>query len=248
LGRHSGGKISEANLDGTGNGSTVNTGSATVNSPNGVSIDSAANRIYWVNFGANSISEASLDGTGGSNVTVSDPTLIDGPGAIAVDPPANKIFWVNEKGGQDGTGSISEANLDGTEPQDLSTGGATVNDPQEIAIDPADNKIFWTNTGNNTISFADLDNTGIGANLTITGTASPVSNPVGLAVDPVARRICLLGRCCEPGAHFVRGPRRCRQPRPLNDRCERAICPRWGCDRPGGQQDLLGRQGWPKDL
>ncbi len=188
-GDNSAGKISEANLDGTGNGSTVNTGSATVSFPNGVSVDSAANKIYWVNALANSISEASLDGTGGSNLTVSDPTLVNAPGAIAVDPPANKIFWVNEKGGQNGTGSISEANLDGTEPQDIATGGATVDDPQGIAIDPADNKIFWTNTGNNTISFADLNNTGIGANLTITGTASPVNNPVGLAIDPVGRRI-----------------------------------------------------------
>ena len=188
-GDNAAGKISVANLDGTGNGSTVNTGTATVSFPNGVSIDSAANKIYWVNAEANSISEASLDGTGGSDLTLSDPTLVNVPTAIAVDPPAGKIFWVNEKGGAQGTGAIGEANLDGTEPQDLDTGGATVNDPQGIAIDPADNKIFWTNTGNNTISFADLDNTGIGADLTITGTASPVNNPVGLAVDPTARKI-----------------------------------------------------------
>ena len=103
-GDNSAGKISEANLDGTGNGSTVNTGSATVSFPNGVSIDSAANKIYWVNAVANSISEASLDGTGGSNLTVSDPTLVDAPGAIAVDPPASKIFWVNEKGGAERNG------------------------------------------------------------------------------------------------------------------------------------------------
>jgi DNA-binding beta-propeller fold protein YncE len=195
------GKISEANLDGTGNGGTVNTGSATVALPNGVSIDSAANKIYWVNPVANSIAEASLDGSGGSNVMVSDPNLVNDPAAIAVDPPAGKMFWVNEKGGPNGTGSISEANLDGTDPQDLVTGGATVNNPQGIAVDPVDNEIFWANTGSNTISFAALGNTGIGGDLTITGTASPVNNPVGLAVDPVAKKI-YWADAVSPGGHI----------------------------------------------
>jgi DNA-binding beta-propeller fold protein YncE len=182
------GKISFANLP-TGGGGVVATGSATVSDPNGVSIDAAANEIYWVNAAANSISRASLDGSGAGNLPIADPTLIDVPAAIAVDPPAGKLFWVNEQGGASGTGSIAEANLDGTDPQELVTGGATVNDPQGIAIDPADDKIFWTNVGTNTISFADLSNTGFGGNLPITGTASPVNTPVGLAVDPVTRRI-----------------------------------------------------------
>lgn len=188
-GDNSANKISEADLPSGGSGSVLDTAGATVSAPNGVSIDAAANTIYWVNATANSISEASLDGSGGSNVNIADPTLVDVPAAIAVDPPADKIFWVNERGGPGNTGTIAEANLDGTEPQDLNTGAATVDDPQGIAIDPADNKIFWTNVGNNTISYADLDNTGLGGNLTITGSASPVDNPVGLAVDPVARKI-----------------------------------------------------------
>ena len=62
------GEISFANLDGIGDGGLVDTGSATVSAPNGVAIDAAANKIYWVNASANSISEASLDGTGGRNL------------------------------------------------------------------------------------------------------------------------------------------------------------------------------------
>ncbi|HEY1775963.1 MAG TPA: hypothetical protein VGG41_07370, partial [Solirubrobacteraceae bacterium] len=161
-GDNSANKISEADLPSGGSGSVLDTGGATVSAPNGVSIDAAANTIYWVNATANSISEASLDGSGGSNVNIADPTLVDVPAAIAVDPPADKTFWVNERGGPGNTGTIAEANLDGTESQDLNTGAATVDDPQGIAIDPADNKIFWTNVGNNTISYADLDNTGLG--------------------------------------------------------------------------------------
>jgi DNA-binding beta-propeller fold protein YncE len=182
-------KISFANLPIGGGGGVLATGGATVSSPNGVSIDAAANEIYWVNANANSISQAGLDGSGASNVAIADPSLVDVPSAIAVDPPAGKLFWTNEQGGPAGTGSIAEANLDGTDPQDIATGSATVNDPQGITIDPADNKIFWTNVGTNTISFADLSNTGFGGNLTITGTASPVNTPVGLAVDPATRRI-----------------------------------------------------------
>src|SRR5580698_8930855 len=86
-------KISEANLDGSGDGSSVDTGSATVSEPNGISIDSAANKIYWVNAGSASIGEANLDGTGGGNVPVSGTATLDVPAAIAVDPPADKIFW-----------------------------------------------------------------------------------------------------------------------------------------------------------
>jgi DNA-binding beta-propeller fold protein YncE len=188
-GDNSAGKISFANLDGTGGGGLVDTAGATVKAPNGVAIDAAANKIYWVNASASSISEASLDGTGASDLPVSDPTLIDVPTAIAIDPLANKLFWVNESGGPANTGAISEANLNGSDDLDLNTGSATVNDPQGVAIDPADNKIFWTNVGNNTISYADLNDTGIGGNLTITGTASPVNTPVGLAVDSVAGKI-----------------------------------------------------------
>jgi DNA-binding beta-propeller fold protein YncE len=200
-GDNSAGKISEANLDGTGAGSTINTGTATVALPDGVAIDAAANKIYWVNFFGNSIGSANLDGSGGSTVTVSDPSLVDGPGAIAIDPLIHKIFWANEMGGPGGAGSIAEANEDGTDPQEIATGGATVNNPQGIAVDPTDNKIFWANDATNTISFADLSNTGVGGNLTITGTASPVNNPVGLAVDPAAHKI-YWADAVSPGGHI----------------------------------------------
>jgi DNA-binding beta-propeller fold protein YncE len=183
------GKISEANLDGSGDGSSVDTGSATVSEPNGISIDSAANKIYWVNAGSASIGEANLDGTGGGNVPVSGTATLDVPAAIAVDPPADKIFWVNEEGGVGNSGAISEANLNGSDSQNLDTGSATVNDPQGIAVDPQDNRIFWANAGTDTISYANLDDTGGGGNLTIAGTASPVNNPAGLAVDPSAGKI-----------------------------------------------------------
>jgi DNA-binding beta-propeller fold protein YncE len=182
-------KISEANLDGSGDGGVLDTGTATVSLPNGISIDSAANKIYWVNAGTATIGEANLDGTGGGNLAVSGSATLNIPAAIAVDPPANKIFWVNEQGGAGNTGTISEANLDGSDSRDMNTGGATVNDPQGIAIDPQDNRIFWTNAGTDTISSANLDDTGGGSNLAISGTASSVNNPVGMAVDPSAGRI-----------------------------------------------------------
>lgn len=188
-GENSGGRISQANLDGSGNGSNLSTGLASVSDPNGLAIDSATGTIYWVNAGNSTIGEAKLDGSGGANLSLSGSATLDTPTSIAIDPAANKIFWVNQNGGTGNTGAVSEANLDGTSAKDMNTGTATVSYPQGLAIDPSDNRIYWTNTGTNTISYANLDDTGGGGNLTITGVASAVNNPVGLAIDPSAGRI-----------------------------------------------------------
>jgi hypothetical protein len=49
-----------------------------------------------------------------------------------------------------------------------------------VAIDPAANKVYWANVFNNTISFANLDNTGGGGQLNTTGATS--NNPLFLAL------------------------------------------------------------------
>jgi DNA-binding beta-propeller fold protein YncE len=159
--------IAEANLDGSGGGKDLYTqaspGGATVNGPQGVAIDPAANKIYWANADGDTIAEANLDGSGdGSDLNTTGATTPATPVGVAIDPAANKIYWADANDSK-----ISEANLDGTgDGSDLSTTGASVpNGASGVAIDPAANKIYWTDKFDSKISEANLDGTGDGKDL-----------------------------------------------------------------------------------
>jgi hypothetical protein len=171
--------IAEANLDGSGGGKDLYTqaspGGATVNGPQGVAIDPAANKIYWANSYGDTIAEANLDGTGdGSDLNTTGATTPATPVGVAIDPAANKLYWANANDSK-----ISEANLDGTgDGSDLSTSGASVPDGASgVAIDPAANKIYWTDKFDSKISEANLDGTGDGKDL------YTQASPGGAAVD-----------------------------------------------------------------
>lgn len=79
------GSISWANLDGTGGGDLYTAANCpTLNGPNGLAIDRAANKIYWANFAGNSVSSANLDGTGGCGDLSSTGATMNGPDEVAV--------------------------------------------------------------------------------------------------------------------------------------------------------------------
>jgi hypothetical protein len=168
----SGTKISYANTDGSGGGD-LNTGAATVSGPRGVAVDPAAGRIYWANYGdgfGTTISYANLNGSGGGDLMTVGAT-VEGPEGVALDPAANKIFWGNY--GTPGHGdTIAYANLDGSgDAHDLSTAPITPHRVHGVAIDKARGKIYWANyeSGGGSISSANLNGTGGGANLVTTG-------------------------------------------------------------------------------
>jgi DNA-binding beta-propeller fold protein YncE len=177
----SNGRVSFANLDGSG-GADLNTTGATSGGPRGVSIDVAAGRIYWTNPDNNAISFTNLDGSGGGDVNTTGAT-VDRPNVAAAYPQAGRVYWANETGD-----TISFAGLDGSGGGgNLSTPGATVDVPIGPALDPGTGRIYWGN-GNpvNKISFAGLDGSG-GADLNTSG--ATVDNPHGVALDPVGGRI-----------------------------------------------------------
>jgi hypothetical protein len=182
--------ISWANLDGSWGGGNLNTAAATVSTPNGAAVHPATGKIYWANEAADTISVANLDNSGGGSdlITSSIGRTVDIPIAPVVDPNAGKIYWGN--GGS--VNKISFANLDGSGGGDLNTSGATVNNPHGLALDPVTNTIYWANVGldplyaGNGISYARLDGRG-GGDFHPTGATLDV--PVGVAIDPSARRI-----------------------------------------------------------
>jgi hypothetical protein len=149
---------------------------------------SADDRVYWTNSfdaGANAISYANLNEGGGGNLNTTGAT-VNAPRGLAMDVAAGKVYWTNRLGN-----SISFANLDESAgASDLNTAGigATVNLPNGAAVDPAARKIYWANEDGQ-ISFAELDNTGIGTgvggNLNITNPA--VDLPLNPMVDGSGR-------------------------------------------------------------
>ena len=173
-----GGKISHANLDGSGGGADLGTPGASPEFPTGVAIDATAGRIYWADRGANAIYFTNLNGSGGGKVFTGAATVSE-PYGLAIDPAAGKLYWASSD-----EDAISYANLDGTGGSDLyatSVTGATLNDPRGLAIDPAANRIYWANFEGGAISYANLDGTGGATDLDTTGVT--IAHPTGLAID-----------------------------------------------------------------
>jgi hypothetical protein len=181
--------LAYANLDGSGGGGFDTAGQEVVGSE-GLAIDSATGRLYWSNFSNGSdtgaIRYAGLGGGDGGQLNAPGATVNE-PAGVAIDPVSRTIFWTNYDGGVEDKGTIGYAKLDGTAAGDLNTAGANLEDPEAIAVDPAGNRVYWSNS-DDTISYANLDNSGAGANLDLSG-ATPPSGIYGVAINAAARQI-----------------------------------------------------------
>ena len=97
---------------------------------------------------------------------------------------ADRIYWASYD-----TGKVYWSNLDGSGGvQELNAAGAVISPSGNGyggAIDPVTQRYFWTNQTDAKINWAALD--GSGGGVLPTGAAS-VSSPLGVSVDPVARR------------------------------------------------------------
>jgi hypothetical protein len=175
------GSINFLNLNG-GGGGTLNTGSATVEIPDGLAIDPALRKIFWANnVGAGPISFANLDGSGGGDLNTNGAT-IDDPAGVTVDTATGRVYWANYIGD-----TISFANADNSGGGgDLQTPGVSPSGAAAVAIDEATRTIYWTETGGTDIGFARLDGSG-GDDLPTPG--APVSAPYGLAIDSAAGKV-----------------------------------------------------------
>jgi hypothetical protein len=182
---YTGNALAFANLDGGGGGQFDSAGQE-VKESEGLAIDSATGRLYWTNLGGGPLGKggiffAGLGGGDGGQLNTGAAT-VNFPVGIAIDPVTRTVYWANYDGGVEGKkGTISYAKLDGSAAGDLNTAGATLEDPEAVALDLAGGRIFWSN-GNNTISFAKLDNSGGGGNLDLSGASAP-NNITGLSVN-----------------------------------------------------------------
>lgn len=124
-GEHEG--ISVANLA-TGKGEDLKIEGANHEGPRGLAVDPAAGRVYWTNFVGNKISFAKLDGSGGGDLPI-PAADVEKPFGIAVDHAAGRIYWVNHGEGEEATGSLFSAKLDGSDAHRIAVQGGTVSNP-----------------------------------------------------------------------------------------------------------------------
>ncbi|HEY1355241.1 MAG TPA: hypothetical protein VGF09_02915 [Solirubrobacterales bacterium] len=188
-GNEGGKNISHANVAGGGGDDIPITG-VSVDHPQGLAIDSAAGKIYWVNrdVADYSIRYANLDGSAGSILDTTGAP-VDDPLGLAIDPALGRLYWVNFGGN-----SVYYANLDGSGGGELDTSGAVVETPVGLAVYPAQNRIYWANfeDSSNPVAFANLDGTGGGGSLDLTG--AEVDMPEGIAIDPLSNRVYWANR------------------------------------------------------
>jgi hypothetical protein len=184
------GAIRVGNLDGSGTPQNLYTGEFF---PEGVAVDPAAGKIYWVDavgsVSPGAIRVGNLDGSGTPQTLFTS----EDPFGVAVDPAARKIYWTNFVNGVGG--AIRVGNLDGSgTPQNLFAGenpASTGESPASVAIDPAASKIYWKNDGypNTGIRVGNLD--GSGTPSTLFGVGDPgyvalLRSPAGAGAPQVS--------------------------------------------------------------
>jgi DNA-binding beta-propeller fold protein YncE len=177
--------ISFANIDGSGGGA-LNLGAIELESPEGMALDPATNRLFVANPGKNQVDFVNLDGSGAGVFSAPGAPVAE-PEGIAVDAVARTIYWSNAE-----TKTIAWARLDGSAGGVLNTTGATIESIRRIAVDPVGGRVYWGSNVNtigvpSTIGYANVNNTG-GGELNIAG-ATPPDLISGLSVDPAGGRL-----------------------------------------------------------
>jgi hypothetical protein len=142
---------------------------------------SAADSVYWTNTsGGDMIGHADLSGGGGGEFGTSG--LGVAPGG-AIDAATGKIYWLEPL-----SGTIGDANLDGSDQGTLDTTGAPIDFATTVAIDPGAGRIYWINGEMSapSLGYANLDGSGGGA---IPMPGADVNTAFGAAIDPSLGRI-----------------------------------------------------------
>ena len=167
-------RIQRANLDGSGIEDVV-TGLRNVLF---ITLDSAANKIYWSERGEvfrspgafdGKIQRANLDGSGMEDVL----SGLDNPHGIELDSSAGKVYWTDNQ--QD---TIHSANIDGTGQQTLLSFGLGSASPMDITLDPSAGKMYWSDVATQRIRQANLDGTTVTD--IVTGLGIPRDNVLDL--------------------------------------------------------------------
>ncbi len=124
--------IAYANLNNTGGGGELDlTGSTLEPGGEGLAVDHAAGRIYFLAGAA--VGYANLDGSGGGDLPLAGaPTST--PWGLALDPGIGRIYWGNEGNGEESTNAFGFVGTNGSGAGGISIASAPVAHPQDPLI------------------------------------------------------------------------------------------------------------------
>ena len=163
--------IRRANLDGSAAEYLI---TAALSFFDGIALDVAAGKMYWVDRDTDKIQRANLDGTEVEDLVT---TGLSSPHGIALDVVAGKMYWSDL-----GTNKIQRANLDGSAVVDLIATG--LSSPDGIALDVAAGKMYWVDRGTDKIQRANMDGSAV-QDLIATG----LDGLSGIALDVAAGKM-----------------------------------------------------------
>ncbi|MFK8101274.1 MAG: T9SS type A sorting domain-containing protein [Saprospiraceae bacterium] len=121
-----------------------------ITNPGSLIIDKESSTLYWTDRGTNTIE--SYDLVNEVRTVLVDSDLLE-PRGITLDKVNQKMYWVDL-----GTNKIQRANLDGTNVEDLITGGI-IQEPHDIQLDLTAGKMYWTDRAADKVMRADLNGT-----------------------------------------------------------------------------------------
>ena len=120
---------------------------ATLQSPDGISVDWIGRNIYWCDKGKDTIEVSKLDGTY-RKVLIKES--LEEPRAIVIDPFQGNLYW-SDWGER---AYIGKAAMDGSEPTKLIT--ESLGWPNALAIDYVTRELFWADAREDYIACSDL--------------------------------------------------------------------------------------------
>lgn len=176
------GIIVKSTLDGASS-TTVATFSA--GAARGISLDTQAGKLYWVEPLNNCIRRSNLDGTQVETVLASG---LDYPVDLRIDPVERKLYWTNvSTSGL--AGSVARANMDGSGVETIFAVAPNRGSVSGLALDVDARKLYWGDRVGDRIWRADLD--GSNAQTFLTGVTA-VSGLQVIALPEPASLILML--------------------------------------------------------
>jgi sugar lactone lactonase YvrE len=168
-GNNQSGEIWRLNSDGFGTEMVV----SGLGNPRGVSLDSAGNRMYWVDRSTDFLGRANLDGT---SKNLSFCSGLSNPDDLVLDPGAGMMYWTEPTANQ-----IRRSSMNSCNPQVVVDASDGVSDPVGIALDAVGGKIYWTEFTPGNVKRANTDGSGVQTLIN-----SGLSGPLEMELDVAA--------------------------------------------------------------
>jgi hypothetical protein len=128
------GSIAFANLNNTGGGGELSLAGSTLEpGAEGLAVDNAAGRIYFLGGTDKGVGYANLNGSGGGDLSLGGAPLNTAWG-LALDPGIGRIYWGNEGNDEDPANAFGFVGTNGAGAGGISIAGVTVVHPQDPLI------------------------------------------------------------------------------------------------------------------